>query len=281
MKAIPVYAIQNFNFNVANSQLYVNSFKNHLFTHPFVEKPHRHNFYLLVLFTHGRGTHDIDFDRYTVEERSLFVLRPGQIHNWKLSADCEGYIVFFSPELYDFYFGNKQIEDHAFDPQRILETEEFREICWYFQKMLDEAQNLKTKGVDKILNLLDTVLIGISRESTLEKQHGSHLYNHKIKAFGKLLEVHFHSQKSPSFYAGQMNISLKHLNRICKTILNKTATEIITARVMLEAKRLLVNPKKSVSQVADELGFVNYSYFSKLFKKQAGSSPGEFRRGLN
>jgi AraC-like DNA-binding protein len=97
----------------------------------------------------------------------------------------------------------------------------------------------------------------------------------------QLLEQHYKTEKSPSFYADNMNITLKHLNRICKETLNQTVTEIITNRVILETKRLLINPIKSVNQIADELGFEDYSYFTRLFKKKTEITPSEFRKNLN
>lgn len=286
MGKIPVYEIENFNYTIANSKLYVNSFQNHLKAHHFIEKPHRHNFYLMVLFTHGTGIHEIDFDRYHIQKGSLFIIQPGQIHNWSLSEDCDGYIVFYSSELYNLYFGNKRIEEYSFfqspqsKPEIILETGELEEIGWYFSKMKQETERFSSKSVDKILNLLDVVHLELSRKYTLNNRHESHLYNHKIKEFRQILEQHFVAERLPSFYASKMNISLKHLNRICKIILNQTATEIITNRLILEAKRLLIHPSKSISQVADELQFVNYSYFAKLFKKHTGISPSDFRKSL-
>ena len=73
-----------------------------------------------------------------------------------------------------------------------------------------------------------------------------------------------------------MSITLKHLNRISKNILNITITELITRRVILESKRIMVDKNKNIAQIADELGYSNYSYFSKLFKKNVGITPTEF-----
>ena len=106
MKKHPVYNIQNFKADLSKKELYINTFKNHLKAHSFIEKPHRHNFYLLVLFTNGTGKHEIDFAKYEIKPGSLFVLQPGQIHNWQLSADIDGYIFFYSQEIYNLYFGN-------------------------------------------------------------------------------------------------------------------------------------------------------------------------------
>jgi AraC-like DNA-binding protein len=73
-----------------------------------------------------------------------------------------------------------------------------------------------------------------------------------------------------------MAITLKHLNRISKIILNITITELITRRVILESKRIMVDKNRNITQIADELGYSNYSYFSKLFKKNVGMTPTEF-----
>lgn len=286
MKDTPIYDIQNFNCNAVNSDLYVNTFKNHLQEHSFIEKPHRHNFYLLVLFTHGTGTHEIDFDIYDIKRGSLFVVQPGQIHNWKLSTDIDGFIVFYSQETYNLYFGNKKIEDYSIyqsvksQPELFFEEDELQKIEVYFKLMNAQSDSGKAKQKDKILNLLDIINIEISRKYLPENNHKTPIYNHKINQFEKLIDIHFKTEKSPSFYASKMSITLKHLNRICKSILNKTATQLITERIILEAKRLLINKNKSISQIADELNFENYSYFAKLFKKENGISPSEFRNTL-
>lgn len=283
MKNHPVYDIRHFKQEFRKTDLYVNTFKNHLTTHSFVEKPHRHNFYLLVLFTNGSGVHEIDFDRYDIQKGSLFMLQPGQIHHWNLSHDSDGYIVFYSQEIYNTYFGTKKIEDYPFyesvksKPHLLLNETELKEISTYFNIMVNESANTLLKSNDKIINLLDTVHIEISRKYTAETNHIIHHYNHKIRQFENLLEKYYHTQKSPSFYASEMNMTLKHLNRICKNILGETVTAIITQRVILESKRLLIDKNKSISQIADALGYENYSYFGKLFKKQTGISPGEFR----
>jgi AraC family transcriptional activator of pobA len=284
MKRHPVYDIENFNPISRKSDLYVNTFKSHLEKHNFIEEPHRHNFYLLVLFTKGSGIHDIDFDRFNIAPGSLFMIQPGQIHNWKLSNDIEGYIIFYSQQIYNVYFGNKKVEDYPFyqsvnsKPEVQLNSSETKELLPYFEAMVLENQN--NRSIDKLLNLLDTIHIDTSRKYLSESNHAAHSYNHKIHQFETLLERYFKSEKSPSFYASEMSMTLKHLNRICKDMLDETVTEMITKRIILEAKRLLIDKTKSVSQIADALGYDNFPYFGKLFKKHTGMAPGEFRNRL-
>lgn len=287
MRKNPVYNIGNFKADFEQSGLYINTFKNHLKAHSFIEKPHRHNFYLLVLFTKGSGNHEIDFTNYNIKPGSLFVLQPGQIHHWQLSEDIEGYIFFYSQEVYNIYFANKKVEDYPFyqsvrnQPTIVFETEELLTVLPYFDLMIKESQSTHPKRQDKLLNLLDCIHIEISRKYLSDSIHMTHSYNYKIQHFEQLLEQHFKIEKSPSFYAEKMNITLKHLNRICKDILNQTVTELISKRVILEAKRLLIDATKTINQVADNLGFDNYSYFIRLFKKQTGMTPREFRKNIN
>jgi AraC-like DNA-binding protein len=102
-------------------------------------------------------------------------------------------------------------------------------------------------------------------------------YSNKIKQLSQLIEMNFIEQKAASFYADALNISLKHLNRICNERLKKTTTQVVTERVMLEAKRMLMNKNLTVSEVASRLGYDDYSYFVRLFKKNSLMTPVAFR----
>ena len=97
-----------------------------------------------------------------------------------------------------------------------------------------------------------------------------------MKQFDQLVEKHFKEYKYPRDYALLMHISEKHLNRICKICLNKTTSELIMERIVLEAKRRLAFAESSISQIAEELGYSSNSYFGQLFKRKTGNTPAEF-----
>lgn len=283
MKKYPIYSVQNFSCNDIHRDFYVNTFKEHLKNHSFVEEPHRHDSYLMVFFTNGSGIHEIDFDRFEIKKGSLFVLQPGQMHHWSLSEDIEGFVIIFSQGLYNLYFGQKKINEYNFynsilnKPEVVFETDEFSKILPYFDLLTRENNQENKYQLDKMLNLLDCIHIEIARKYNETYSHQTHSYNIKISAFEVLLEQHFKTQKLPSFYAEQLHITLKHLNRICNEILQKTATEVIMDRVILEIKRMLTDKQLAVNEVAYKVGYEDYSYFSRVFKKQTGMSPTEFR----
>ena len=282
MERDEVYEIKKFKRNFFHHNLYVNTFQNHLKEHRFIESLHRHDFYVLVLFTNGTGLHKIDFDTFDITKGSLFLMQPGQIHLWELSSDIDGYIVFFSKEIYNLHFRDKKIEEYLFfqssknKPELVLNIDEMKQIQPFFELIVNENQEDQLQKKDKMLNLLDCILVEILRIYNIESNHLTSTYNHKLKEFEILLEEYYKTEKSPSFYADKMSITLKHLNRISKNILNITITELITRRVILESKRIMVDKNKTIAQIADELGYSNYSYFSKLFKKSVGITPTEF-----
>jgi len=282
MKKDEVYEIKKFKRNFFHHNLYVNTFQNHLKEHRFIESLHRHDFYVLVLFTKGTGLHKIDFDEFDINKGSLFLMQPGQIHLWELSSDIDGYIVFFSKEIYNLHFRDKKIEEYLFfqssknKPELVLNTAEMKQIQPFFELMVNENQEDQLQKKDKMLNLLDCILVEILRIYNIESNHLTSTYNHKLKEFEMFLEQFYKTEKSPSFYADKMAITLKHLNRISKNTLNITITELITRRVILESKRIMVDKNWTIAQIADELGYSNYSYFSKLFKKNVGITPTKF-----
>lgn len=284
MEKLPVYQIKKFNCHSEENDLYFNDFKKHLIANDFIENSHSHNFYLLVLFTKGSGFHTIDFNTYAIQPNSLFVLKPGQVHSWQLSEDIDGYVAFYSQEIYNVYFGSKQIDDYSFyrdlknSPEMILSEFQTKEISNYFNLLLEENCKNEFKKLDKLLNLLDIIHIELARIYESLQDHNLHPYNLKMKELEQLVNQYFKDEKSPSFYADKMNMSLKHLNRICKNVLDITLTEFIYNKIILESKRLLSANLMTIGEVANELGFENYSYFTKVFKKYTNLTPQGFKK---
>ncbi len=283
MGKLPVYQIKKFNCHADANDLYFNDFKSHVITHDFIENSHSHTFYLLVLFTKGSGFHTVDFNTYAIQPNSLFVLKPGQVHSWQLSEDIDGYIAFYSQEVYNVYFGSKQIDEYSFyrdlknSPEMILNENQTQEISTYFSLILEENNKNEFKKLDKLLNLLDVIHIELARIYESLQNHNLHPYNLKIKELEQLVNQYFKSEKLPSFYADKMNMSLKHLNRICKNVLDITVTDFIYSKIILESKRLLSTHVMTIGEVANELGFENYSYFTKIFKKYTDLTPKGFK----
>jgi AraC family transcriptional activator of pobA len=83
-----------------------------------------------------------------------------------------------------------------------------------------------------------------------------------------------------NYIASQLSLSPKYLSDLLKQETGKTALELIHLHVISEAKNMLIEGERSISEIAYQLGFENPPYFSRLFKKEVGMSPKEFKSHL-
>jgi AraC-like DNA-binding protein len=70
---------------------------------------------------------------------------------------------------------------------------------------------------------------------------------------------------------------VNHLNKVLKETTGNTTTELISKRVVEEAKILLKQTDWSISEIAYTLGFDEVAHFSNYFKKQTAAAPLTFR----
>ncbi|KOY86302.1 hypothetical protein AD998_09240 [bacterium 336/3] len=282
MKKYPIYEIRNFKCSSFQENIYINKISNHITEHGFINQPHGHVFYLIMLFNAGTGKHWIDFQEYPVKKGSFFIIQPGQIHHWELSKEVDGYIIFITKEIYNLYFQSKKIQNYPLfvSSSNIsfldIEKDDMISLEYLMELILKEYILDSNTKRDKIINLIDCILIDMS----VLASDGNYIinpYNLKLNMFYELVEKNFVIEKKASFYAKELNITPKHLNRICKSLLNKTASHIITERIILEAKRLLIDRKLSISNITEQLGFFEMTHFAKFFKKHTVLTATEFR----
>lgn len=288
MKIIPVLHIDQFENEEALEDFYSNDLERHLKkNNKIIHKPHRHNFFLCVLFSKGKGTHEIDFDAYPVSPGSVFFLRPGQTHCWSFEDRPQGYIFFHTGDFYEFYFSNKKLGQFPFyysykNPPHLCLGEDARKpIERRFAEINEEYQKKESYKKQKLASLINLTYIDLARHYTISEPTGtisSLTYLETLNALEVAIEKFFRRKKSASFYADLLHISPKHLNRVTKATLDKTTTQLIADRVLLEAKRLIVHSENSLSEIAEILGYDDYAYFSKIFKQRMGMTPLHFKK---
>ena len=108
--------------------------------------------------------------------------------------------------------------------------------------------------------------------------------NNLLEQFNKQLDVYFNSGQLPEKgipsienIADKLSVSQRYLSDTLKKETGKTSTEHLQLYLIDEAKNILLNPNKTISEVAYDLGFEYPPYFSRLFKKKEGISPTEYR----
>ena len=252
------------------------------------ELPHQLKFYNLILFTEGKGSHFIDFKWHPVQESSLVYLAKEQVHAFDFSTDLKGYCMVFTEQFFVSCFSNLN-EDFVFrlfNPQLfspILNIPKESDFVEYFNLLRQEFNSPKSFNQKIILNSLFTILI--SKVENI-KQHQSYSFSNTSKVilfqqFTSLIENHYSESRNASFYANKLAVTYKHLNIICKELVNKTAKRVIDDFIVLQAKRKLINSTIKSTELAYNLGFEDPTNFTKYFKKLTGLTPKSFLKSLS
>ncbi len=282
---IPIYAIENFKA-YKNDGILVSRFGYYSQQHQHLHSAHRHTFYHLVFFTEGSGHQQIDFKKFDVKPGLIYFMIPGQVHSWNFETEPEGYIINFSGDylssllLKPDYLNNFSFFSGQPDLQVIELPDSTQERASnILEDMLKEGQNEKPIKDDLVKTLLLQLFIVISRVTNVEQQAKGNIYNQTLlKSFQHLIETNYATLRLPKQYATLLYITPNHLNALCNDFMGVSAGKLIRDRVILEAKRLLINVDLQVSAIAAQLNFSDQSYFIKFFKKHEGITPEKFRK---
>ena len=206
------------------------------FTHN-PELPHQLKFYNLIFFTEGQGQHFVDFKWYPVQRHSLLYLTSDQVNAFDFSTPIEGYCIIFTEQYFlncfpklaqDFVF--RRFNPQLFSP--VLQIPEDADFNVYFDLLQKEYHQFELFNRKTILESLFVILI--SKAETIKQSQTFQVNDSaKIRTFQKfsvMVEDNLTKSRSADFYAGELAMTYKHLNTICKTLLNKTAKQIIDDR---------------------------------------------------
>lgn len=279
----PVYSIGHFINKPTNpTQFEITCFEK--MEEPEVDELHKHRFYEIIWIEQGTSRQVIDYQPYDITPDCLFFISPGQLHYFEEWQLVRGGSIMFTA---DFFLLNYQGQDKLFeltfldnfyanasiqpDAQSLVEIK-------HTIHLLQAERNRPDYAPAICQSLLHILLQQVQR--SVDRQQGRSVprkYMLLYKNFKGLLDEHFQENRSANEYAASLNITPHHLNVVIKHVTGKTATEVIRARSILEAKRLLTFTDQTVSEVAAHLNYFDSSYFAKLFRADVGMSPTAFK----
>jgi len=96
--------------------------------------------------------------------------------------------------------------------------------------------------------------------------------------FWELISVHCAQQREVAFYAGLLHVTPYYLSQLTRRFFNDAPKTLIDRQVVLEIKKQLAQPRKSMQQIAEDLRFADASYLGKYFKRHTGAGLTEYRK---
>ena len=156
-------------------------------------------------------------------------------------------------------------------------------LCGAFDYLLKPIQQeTLNKTLSRLRNELEPAASETS-EDTMQNATITDLSTVGTSLFKKILayiQEHDTEELSLTSLAEMYNISSSRLSTLIKKELGLSFSEYITARRMQKAKELLKDDSRSIEEIANAVGYHDYFYFTKVFKKTQGISPSKYRKSL-
>lgn len=243
-------------------------------------EPHAHAHLAQVLhITRGGGRLVEEGGEREIRPGGLCFTPPHTLHGWSFQPDTEGYVVSFTP---DYLVSGGTTRSEA--EQRALtssgntlihpEADGVR-LGFYCAEMAAEFDTgRRRRALFRPLVALTLLVLfpGEGPAAAPDAAPGFSLFR-----FRQLVEERYRQDWNAEPYADAMGLTVQRLNRYCRLFIGRTAPQAVRERLIIEARRLLAFSGLSVSQVAYELGFEDPAYFSRVFRKETGEAPADFR----
>lgn len=248
----------------------------------------RASYYSLIWLKDALGAAKADTAEYQLQAGMLFSFSPYQPFMFA-AGTLSGIAVHFHPDFFCIHRHQKEVACHGvlfnniYDPPFIIVGDaESRNLASLVEQMRQELYAPALAQYESLVAYLKLLLIAASRiKAAQQPSAGAVLAGHKepfvLQELKDAIEKNFRTKHSAADYAAALNISLKALAKATKTYFNKTLTELIAERIIIEAKRELYLTNKQVKEIAYELGYSDEYYFSRFFKAQADVSPQAYR----
>jgi AraC family transcriptional regulator, transcriptional activator of pobA len=255
------------------------------FIEPVLQDPipsHRHDHEELLIITHGKPVHYLDYTKEELQSPVIVYVAQGKVHNFIPDIETQGWVIRYKNELVPdsrFHFYSNFLDQINYQLSEDYCSTTLHMLCEIMLKEYEE-ETINYQVIKHLLSALLTKLEVDSKKEYLDNTASNRSQVVTFNNFLKILEFNYMRPDGADFYAEKLNMSTRNLNLISQSVFGKSITEIIETRKLIEARNLLLNSGKSVSEIGYELGFNEKSYFTRVFHKRTGVTPTEYREHM-
>lgn len=249
------------------------------------------DFYMIGFKKMRSGVMQYGKTKYDHDQGSMSFVKPRQlVHMQNIELEENGFIIYFHEDFLNGHPLHDEIKKYGFfeyETNEALHLSPAEEkIIWELYKKIETEyynnQDEYSKAI--ILTHIDSILKYSQRFYKRQFIDRKPLSGTTVSKFNNTmtswLEKGVMNDKglpTVNSIASELNLSPRYLSDLLKQETGKTAIELIHLFLISEAKNLLTGTDHSVSEIAYQLGFENPPYFSRLFKKETGMSPNQFK----
>ena len=257
---------------------------------------YRHCFGFYAVFLKDVKCGDLRYGRnyYDYQEGTLVFMAPGQVVEVEVKdkpqVPPKGRALLFHPDLLRGTSLGRNIAGYTFFSYEVNEalhlSEQERQV------MMDCLQNIQSElkhAIDKhsrtlIVSNIELLLNYSTRFYERQFITRAHVNHDVLTRFERLLDDYFAEGRARSeglptvkYCAGQLCLSPNYFGDLVKRETGRTAQEHIQLKLLEVAKERVLDPGRTIGEIAYELGFQYPQHFTRMFKKLTGQTPNEYR----
>lgn len=252
---------------------------------------HTSDFYIIGFKKMKSGVMQYGKTKYDHDRGSMSFIKPRQIVGMRdLEFEENGFIIYFHEDFLNGHVLHDEIKRYGYFEYEVHEALHLspgeEKVMWeLFQKIEMEYGNNQdeySRGI--MLTHIDSILKYSERFYRRQFITRNPLSGATVSRFNNIMTSWFENGPGHKglptvrFIASELSLSPRYMSDLLKQETGKTAMELIHLFLISEAKNLLTGADQSVSEIAYKLGFENPPYFSRLFKKETGISPNQFKK---
>ncbi|MCR8630674.1 MULTISPECIES: AraC family transcriptional regulator [Paenibacillus] len=268
--------------------------------HEHVPLLHGHDFVELVYIVRGEAQHVFAGNHYEIRAGDVFIINPGEVHTYSIQPGKEIEIIncLFLSDLIqgnwllelgisqsmDYFYVHPFLDKRERFHRRLnLNGQDATRTLLLLETIMNEFDS-RYSGFESLIRLqMVELLILLSRAyQQAEGQCGREpvRWNSKqllVRRICGYLERYYDKKLSIPDLCELFTISPRQLNRVFKEALGMTVVNMIHQIRIERAKHLLLETDEKVITIAGKVGYEDPAFFSRLFHRQVGCSPGKYR----
>lgn len=237
---------------------------------------HLDNYYLFIFIDAGTLRVSVDFQEGVLEAHTCGFLEPGKVHQYKQSSpDAHGYIMGVDSSLL-YKTTLTKLGRFTFKKTKFtIDKRHEEELGVLFPLLLRRrSKDTAPAFAQPVIAIFEEIASSDSEYKTCSRTMDIFL---EFKTFVK---KYLHRKHKPSFYADKLNITSGYLNEVVNNVMHVSTQKYILSELIMQARRELATSSLSIQQVAEQLGYDDAAYFSRIFSKVSGMSPQAFRKKM-
>ncbi|MER8231281.1 AraC family transcriptional regulator [Streptomyces sp. NPDC094049] len=247
--------------------------------------PHRHTFYEIVHVTRGTGTHVVDLARWELRPPHLGLILPGQLHHWEDARGLDGHVVLFTGDFLLDHPGDRDLLRRLGEnPWLTLDGPTHARTGLLMAELVEEYGH----GADGFATVLRSLLHVLLVRTARLRGPGADGPGASgpppgrpaavAESFARLLARTGTDGRPVRAYAELLGVTPGYLTEAVRAATGRTPGTLLREARTREAQRLLARTELSVRQIAARTGFSDPAYFCRFFRRETGTSPGDFRK---